>query len=530
MSERTYKQAFVISAVTCLVLAGALAYVIWGRDRVAPASDNSSPVMAKGPDVSEHLPTSAASSADTSSSETSVPLVPLQLSLQRMQAIGVKTALVEMRNVSSELRVPGNVDMNQRQLAYVQTRFPGWIQKVFANATYQYVRKGQPLFTIYSQELVSTEQEYLLAKQNQQTFARDAHGTAAQEGDWLLQAAADRLRQFGVPANEIARLEQTGTVQHDVTIDSPASGYITEFNALPNQYVQPETKLYTIADLSTVWVNANVFQTGGGALKPGMPAAVTVDAYPGRTFKGRIDQVLPQVDATTRTISVRFVFNNPGLALKPGMYVDVSISVPLGRRLVIPASGVLHSGTRDITFIDRGDGYLDPRQIEVGPRLDDHVVVLTGLKAGERIVTSANFLVDSESQLQAAMGSFTPPPPGAGVAAAMNGTAERVTIDFSTDPSPPHQGSNTVRVKLASSDGKAVGAADVTATFFMAAMPAMGMAAVRSVAALREKEDGVYEGPLDLQTGGTWQVTLVVKRGGQTIASKQLSVSATGGK
>ena len=237
---------------------------------------------------------------------------------------------------------------------------------MFANATYQYVRKGQPLFTIYSPDLVSTEQEYLLAKQNQQTFAGDGHGTASHESDWLLQAAADRLRQFGVPPSEIARLEQTGTVQHDVSIDSPASGYITEFNALPNQYVQPETKLYTIADLSTVWVNANVFQTGIGTLKPGMPATVTVDAYPGRTFKGRIDQVLPEVDVTTRTLPVRFVFNNPGIALKPGMYVNVSIAVPLGRQLVIPASGVLHSGTQEMAFIDRGDGYLEPREIEVG--------------------------------------------------------------------------------------------------------------------------------------------------------------------
>jgi Cu(I)/Ag(I) efflux system membrane fusion protein/cobalt-zinc-cadmium efflux system membrane fusion protein len=457
-----------------------------------------------------------------------VPLVPLQLSPQRMQAIGVKTALVEMRNVSNELRVPGNVDMNQRQLTYVQTRFLGWIQKVFANATYQYVRKGQPLFTIYSPELVSTEQEYLLAKQNRQTFTGDAHGTAAHEGDWLLQAAADRLSQFGVPSSEIARLEQTGTVQHDVTIDSPASGYITEFNALPNQYVQAETKLYTIADLSTVWVNANVFQTDVGALKPGMLAAITIDTYPGRTFKGRIDQVLPQADTTTRTVPVRFVFNNPGIALKPGMYVNVSIAVPLGHQIVIPASGVLHSGTREIAFIDHGNGYLEPREIEVGTRLDDHVVVLTGLKLGERIVSSANFLVDSESQLQAAIDSFTPPPPGTG-AAAMNEPAERVTVDLSTDPSPPHKGSNGVRVKLTSPDGKPVAGAEVTATFFMAAMPAMGMAAVRSVATLREKRDGVYEGPLDLETGGTWQVTVVVKRGGQTIASKQLSVSAAGG-
>jgi multidrug efflux pump subunit AcrA (membrane-fusion protein) len=524
MSERTYKQAFVISAVICLVFAGTLAYVIWGRGYFATGSENSSPIMAKGPDVPEQQVAST-----VPSSGASVPLVPLQLSPQRMQAIGVKTALVEMRSVSNELRVPGNVDMNQRQIAYVQTRFPGWIQKVFANATYQYVRKGQPLFTIYSPELVSTEQEYLLAKQNRQTFADDGHGTAAHEGDWLLQAAADRLRQFGVPSSEVARLEQTGTVQHDVTIDSPASGYITEYNALPNQYAQAETKLYTIADLSTVWVNANVFQSDVGALKPGMLAAITIDTYPGRTFKGRIDQVLPQADTTTRTVPVRFVFNNPGIALNPGMYVNVSIAVPLGHQLVIPASGVLHSGTQDIAFIDHGSGYLEPREIEVGRRLDDHVVVLTGLKAGERIVSSANFLVDSESQLQAAIGSFTPPPPGAGVAAAMNAPAARIAVDFSTDPSPPHKGANSIRVKLTSADGKPVAGAEVTTTFSMAAMPAMGMAAVRSVATLREKGDGVYEGPLDLEAGGTWQVTVVVKCSGQTIASKQLSVSAAGG-
>ena len=524
MSDRTYKQAFAISAVICLVLAGTLAYVIWGRRYFATGGENSSPIMAKGPDFPEQP---VASTVPPSGSSAS--LTPVQLSPQRMQAIGVKTALVEMRNGSNELRVPGNVDMNQSQLAYVQTRFPGWIQKVFANATYQFVRKGQPLFTIYSPDLVSTEQEYLLAKQNQQAFAGDGHGTASHEGDWLLQAAADRLSQFGVPSSEIARLEQTGTVQHDVSIDSPASGYITEFNALPNQYVQPETKLYTIADLSTVWVNANVFQTGVGTLKRGMPATVTVDAYPGRTFKGRIDQVLPEVDVTTRTLPVRFVFNNPGIALKPGMYVNVSIAVPLGRQLVIPASGVLHSGTQEMAFIDRGDGYLEPREIEVGARIDDHVVVLTGLKVGERIVSSANFLVDSESQLQAAIGSFTPPPPGAGAAAAMNGPAERIAVDFSTDPSPPHKGANSVRVKLSSADGKPVAGAELTATFFMAAMPAMGMAAVRSVATLREKGDGVYEGPLNLETSGTWQVTVVVKRGSQTIAGKQLSVSVTGG-
>ena len=234
-----------------------------------------------------------------------------------------------------------------------------------------------------------------------------------------------------------------------------------------------------------------------------MPATITVDTYPGRTFRGRIDQVLPQVDVTTRTVPVRFVFNNPGIALKPGMYVNVSIAVPLGHQLVIPASGVLHSGTREIAFIDHGDGYLEPREIEVGTRFDDHVVVLKGLKAGERIVSSANFLVDSESQLQAAIGSFAPPPPGAGAAASMNGPAERVAIDFSTDPSPPHKGSNSVRVKLTSADGKPVTGAEVTVTFFMAAMPAMGMAAVQEASPRwPTKADGVYEGSLELEAAG----------------------------
>lgn len=523
MNERSYKLAFVIAVTVCLALAGALAYIVWKHYPVV--AEQSSIIAAKGPGVQEHpLP-----AAVTAATANSAPLSPVQLSPQRLQAIGVTTAVAEMQTVSNELRLPGNVDVDERKLAYVQTRFPGWIQKVFVNATYQYVRQDQPMFTIYSPDLVSTEQEYLLAKQNQETFAKDVHGAGAKESGWLLQAAADRLRQFGVPASEIARLEQTSAVEPDITINSPASGYITELNALPNQFAQAETKLYTIADLSSVWVYANVYQTDVGQLRPGTSATVTVDAYPGRNFWGRIDQILPQVDPTTRTVRVRFVFANPGLVLKPGMFVNVSISVPLGRQLVVPASGVLQTGTRDIAFIDHGGGYLEPREIEVGPRLDDHVIVLKGLHAGDRIVSSANFLVDSEAQLQAAIGAFAPPPPGAGAAAAMNQPAAQVAIDFSTEPSPPRRGSNTVRVKLASAGGKPITSAQVTVTFYMPAMPAMAMAAIRKVATLTGRGDGTYEGPLDLPNGGSYQVTIVAVSNGQTIASKQLNVNAAGG-
>ena len=516
MSERNYRSAFLAAVAICVVLAGALGYFLLHQEKNV-ASEQTTPVIAKGPALSDQP--AMAPSLPTQS------LAPVQISPERLQAIGVKTAVVEMKTVSDELRVPGNVEINEQLLSYVQTRFPGWIQKVFGNATYQYVRKGEPLFTIYSQELVSTEQEYLLAKKNQKSFMSDGH-VAMREEDWLVQAAADRLRQFGVSEREIQNLDETGQVQREMPVASPVSGYIIERNALPNLYVQPETKIYTIADLSTIWVYANVFQSDIGRLKPGSPASVTSDAYPGRTFKGRIDQVLPQLDVMTRTARVRLVFSNPGLVLKPGMYVNVIINAPLGRQLVVPAGGVLQAGTRQIAFIDHGEGRLEPREVEIGQRLNDEVIVLKGLRAGDRIVSSANFLVDSESQLQAAMGSYAPQVPSTQPEPA-EPAAAHVAVEFSTDPETPHKGDNTVRVKL-SSGGKPAAGVQVSATFFMPAMPTMGMAALRNAVQLTEKSPGVYEAPLRLQSGGTWLVTIVAQREGKTIASKQLSVTVGG--
>lgn len=524
MKTRTYQIALGTAVALCGLLAGALVYVLLRRNHVASEAISPDPVVVRGT-ATTSTPMSPGNSAPAGAESS---LATVQLSPQRLQEIGVTMATVELKNVNDNLSVPGNVDIDEEGLSYVQTRFPGWIQKVFANATYRYVRKGQPLFTVYSPDLVSSEREYLLARQNQKAFTQDAHGMAAREGGWLLQAAEERLRQFGVPAQAITDLEQSGTVQRNIAIDSPVSGYIIERNALPNAYVQPDTKLYTIADLSTVWVYANVFQNDVGRLKPGDPAQVTVDAYPGRHFSGRIDQVLPQVDPTTRTVRVRLVFRNPGVLLKPGMYVNVAIAVPLGRQLVVPASAVLQTGSRAIAFINHGNGNLEPRTIETGLRLDDSVIVLQGLKAGEQVVSSANFLVDSEAQLQQALQAFSPLPQQLG--ASTSGTsAAQMQIDFSTQPDPPHKGANTVRVKLTGSDGKPVMGAQVSATFVIPAMPEMGMAAKRAAAMLTGKGNGFYEGTVQLDSGGIWQVNVTVQRGGQTLATKQLSVSATGG-
>jgi hypothetical protein len=233
------------------------------------------------------------------------------------------------------------------------------------------------------------------------------------------------------------------------------------------------------------------------------------------------------VDADTRTANVRVVFSNPGLQLKPGMFVNVTLKVPMGEQLVVPATGVLQSGTRELAFVYRSDGYLEPREVQLGARVGDDFLVLKGLKEGEQIVTSANFLIDSESQLQAALGSFAPPPPGAGAASAMN--APQASAELSSDPTPPRKGSNVFRVKLSDAGGSPVPGADVNVTFFMAAMPAMGMAAMRTSVTLGDKGNGLYEGAGRLESGGTWQVTILAKKNGQVIASTQLSVNATGG-
>jgi Cu(I)/Ag(I) efflux system membrane fusion protein/cobalt-zinc-cadmium efflux system membrane fusion protein len=273
-------------------------------------------------------------------------------------------------------------------------------------------------------------------------------------------------------------------------------------------------------------VYAQLFQNDIGRIKVGDSAVVTVDSYPGRTFPGRVSFISPQLDSTTRTAKVRLQIANPDMKLSLGMFVSVKLDLFMGRQLVIPASGVYQSGTRQIAFVDHGDGHFEPRELGVGARAGDDFVVTKGLKAGERIATSANFLLDSESQLQAAMGSFAPPPPGVGAASAMN--VPQVSLDYSSNPSIPRIGTNTLRVKLTGSDGAPVIGAQVTVTFFMPAMPAMGMAAMRSVTPLSDKGAGIYEGPGQVQMGGTWQVTVLATKNGQAVAQKQISLTAGG--
>src|SRR6266446_662723 len=521
MNMRNYRNAFAFALVGNLVLVGVLGGLWWhGKQNrkmetaIQPASTDAGQNSPNGGESAAMAPHEAV-------------LVPVQLSPGRLQSIGVRTGRAVSKVVENEIRVTGNVAVDETRLSTVQVRYSGYIQKVFADATYQYLRKGQPLFTIYSPDLVATEREYLVAKQNQQRVAQSSVPGVTEGASSLLEAAAERLKQWGVSQREIARLESTGEVQKELEVDSPVSGYITERNALPNLTVQPETRLYAVADLSTVWVLAEVFQNDLGRIKVGDGASLTVDSYPGRTFEGRVNFIYPQVDMTTRTARARLVFSNPGLKLTPGMFVSVTLKVAMGKQLVIPANGVLQSGTRQIVFVSREGGYIEPREVQLGSRAGDDIIVLKGVKESEEIVTSANFLIDSESQLQAALGSFVPPPPGAGAASAIN--APQAKAELTSEPSPPHKGSNVFRVKLTDVAGAPIAGAEVSVTFFMPAMPAMGMAAMRTPVTLSDKGNRLYEGSGQRESGGTWQVTILAKKNGQLIATKQLSVNATGG-
>lgn len=510
-----YRRLFVIAVILNLALAAG-AYWIWKSSRLAP-------VAALAP--AEHPPmegfTLNAAAEGSAAEPTSVELTP-----ERMQAIGVRTGRIEFKNIESDIRATGSVEQDERRLAYVQTRYPGWIKEVFVSATYQYVKKGQPLFTIYSPELVASEQEYLLAQTNLQRVSQSSVQGVASGAATLLRAARERLLQWNLTDADIARLETSGKPASEFRFNSPVSGYITERTALPNVYAQPEMHLYTIADLSSVWVQAQIFQEDAGRLKPNDPADITVDAYPNRIFRARVEQILPQMDPTTRTLGVRLDVANSKLLLKPGMFVNVRLRAPIGRQLFVPATAVLQSGSRQVVFLARGNGRFDPQPVELGTHAEDGFAVLKGLKAGDLVATSANFLIDSESQLQAAVGSYTVPPSGA--VSDTNATSQ-VLADLTTNPYPAHKGKNAVQVKLTAADGKPVTGAKVNVQFFMPPMPEMGMAEMKNSAQLNEQSNGSYAGQLELGSSGTWQVTISVEQNGKLILTKRLNVSATGG-
>ena len=340
------------------------------------------------------------------------------LSPERRQLLGVRSEIVTRRHLDRTIRTVGRVAMDERRLHHVHTKYEAYVEKLYVNFVGQMVRKGDPLAALYSPELVATQQEYLLAYRAQQRLAQSGIASVAKGGTDLLEAARQRLLFWDVAPADIAALERTGQVQRTVDLHAELPGYVLQKSAVHGMRVMPADILFDIADLSAVWILADVYESDLATVELGMAAEVTLPYQPGRTWGGTVAFVNPTVEPGTRTVKVRIEVANGDYALKPDMFADVILRRELGDALFVPESAVLRPGERRIVFLDLGDGRLAPREIETGARVEGGYAVVSGLAEGDKVVTSANFLIDSESSLKAALSSMGAATPGPGPHAA----------------------------------------------------------------------------------------------------------------
>ncbi|MBP8153744.1 MAG: efflux RND transporter periplasmic adaptor subunit [Nitrospira sp.] len=476
------------------------------------------------------------------------------------QLIGVRSAPVTYASLGQEIRTVGTVGYDERGLAQVTVKTSGWVREVFVDSIGRPVRKGEPLFTLYSPDLLATQDEYLLALRTQGQLAASPLAEVTANAGSLVASSRERLRLWDVTDLQIATLERRGTAEPVLTVYAPASGIVLKREALPGKYVEPGTTLYEVADLSTVWISADIYESEVAAVTLNQPASVTFAAYPGKIFRGNVSYIYPSLNTEARTVRVRVELPNPGLKLKPGMYGNVILQTEAVHTLVVPKEAVLETGLRQLVFLDRGQGRYEPASVKLGRRSQDEVEVLEGLKEGDRIVTSANFLLDAESKLtsassmQAMMGRIGMADwqmrgahegkmegmegmQGMGDMAGMKGMeltpvivvtetrqAGGLTLSLSTVPEKPKAGEILLRLNVTDQAGKPVTNAQVV---FVYTMPMPGMSDSKATA--RHTKDGLYEGTVLFGMGGTWLVTVNLTVPGRPPVAEKFQFSVAGG-
>jgi len=334
-------------------------------------------------------------------------LATVRIDPERQQLIGLTTAPVLAGPVGGEIRTTARVAVDETRIRHIHVKVDGYVEKLFVDFVGKPVAKGQPLFTFYSPDFVSAQEEYLLALKTRKGLAG---GAMAASGSDLVAAARRRLELWDVPAAELAELEQGGTVRRTLTLYSPISGVVSAKTAVEGIRISPADTPFEITDLGAVWGVADVYEAEIARIRLGMPADLALGSIPGRSFHGRVAFIDPQVDPKSRTVKVRVELANPRGELKPEMYGEMVLRSQARKGLVVPIDAVLDSGARKIVFVSLGEGRFEPRLVETGANLGETVEVRTGLKAGEAVVTRANFLVDSESRLKAALAQFVARP------------------------------------------------------------------------------------------------------------------------
>jgi len=321
----------------------------------------------------------------------------VRLTTERQQLIGVQTGVAETRSIGRTVRTVGRIAVDETRLHTVTTKFDGYIEKLYVNYTGKEVSRGQPLFSVYSPELLATQQEYLLALR------------AAKQSPLLLESSRRRLQLWDISASDIRELERTGATRKSLTIASPASGYVLTKNAVEGARITAGEPMFEIAALDRVWVMADVYESELAFVRLGALATVTLSYQPGRTFTGKVAFITPTVDPMTRTAKVRIEVDNRDASLKPEMFAEVVIQEPAPAVTVVPESAVLATGTRSVLFVVKNDGTFEPREVETGVKSEHFIEIRRGVEPGEKVATQANFLIDSESRLKAALAQMSGP-------------------------------------------------------------------------------------------------------------------------
>ncbi len=373
--------------------------ILFWYDPMHPAYHSSKPGIA--PDCGMALVPMYESKTPAEQATTEAGLIHLPQSQQR--ALGVRLTTVDEQDMSRTLRTSGVVTADERNIAHVHVKTSGWVEDVYANFVGQLVHKGQPLFTFYSPDLVATQQEYLIARRGQQQMGNSPYQEVAKSSQSLLESARERLKLWDLTDQQIATLDRTGEVSKTITIYSPVNGFVTDRKVFPNSAATGDTDMYTIADLSHVWVTADVFEADLPYVKVGEQAVIHFPYAPGKIITGRIGYSYPELDPQTHTAKIRIDVANPGLVLKPNMLADVELKIAYGRHLAVPSEAVLDSGTVQTVFVARDNATFEPRQVTIGATVDGKTIITSGLKKGETIVESGNFLLDSDTQLNAPM-------------------------------------------------------------------------------------------------------------------------------
>jgi len=390
------KRNLIIAAVSIIAL-GILLYLsgeISLKNRLAGAEKNSSS------ERQGHTHGDTQQTAKEQSTEEP-PLV--EIPLEKQQLMGVKTMTVELKPVQKSVRTVGRIEYDEKKVVTVNTKFEGWIERLYVDYTGRYVHKGEPLAEFYSPELLATQKEFISLlkwsskEQNRGSYIQEM---LAQDAKTILEAARERLRLWDITDEQIKVIEETARPIRTLTINSPVEGYVIQKPALQGMKVMPGDKLFDIADLSTVWVIADIYEYELPLIDIGQEAEISLSYIPGKTFRSKIEFLYPSLSGETRTAKVRFSLSNRDGLLKPQMFTEVTIKRNLGRRLIIPEDAVIDTGTRQIVYVDKGDGYFEPRQVMTGLRADGSVEILKGIKPGERIAISGNFLIDSEAKLK----------------------------------------------------------------------------------------------------------------------------------